>query len=82
METAMVWNNSQSFKNCWEGVRMLRQSQHSDPEVMIALLGSMPALHVIPSVREMRESRRFIGGQGWLTLVPVERIALPRSSQN
>ena len=82
MEKAMVWNNTRSFKSCVEGMRVLRQSQHSDREVTIALLGNMPALYLVSSVREIMESRCFISKEGWLNPIPVERVVWHECSQN
>lgn len=82
MVTALQWDSLKAFAEHVERMRILRQSHTGDTEVRLALLGSMPALYVIRSVREGGESKALTGAAGWLALVPALAVAMGGFSQN
>jgi len=79
---AMVWKNSEAFKEHVEQMRMFRQSHHSDSEVRVAFLKSMPSLYLLHPMRETGGARVLTSTMDWSALVPIGKVRPARFSQN
>ena len=79
---ALVWNNAKSFKQHVEYMRMFHVRGHTDLEIGIALLESMPALHVTPSVSETGGSGDLININDEPSLIITQEVELNINVQN
>ena len=48
MVTALVWENSASFREYIERMRMFRHHDHIEPEIIVALAKNAPTLEIVP----------------------------------
>ena len=82
MVMTLVWNNAKTFKQHVEYMRMFHMCGQTDTGVGIALLESMPALHVTPPMRETGGSRDFINMNDEPSLIIMQEVVLNSNSQN
>jgi hypothetical protein len=81
MVIALVWKDTESFRQHLEDMKSFRQS-HADSESNPSLLKDMPVPRHMPFPGNTGGVSGFISTKGKSTLVPIWEIALPRGSHN
>jgi len=82
---AMVWKNSEAFKEHVEQMRMFRQIHTNDLGVRVSrrdLINSMWPLIVTNTTRDTGGSRRHFNAEEWPGLAPIRKVTLSGGSQH
>jgi hypothetical protein len=82
MVMALIWNDTRSFKQHLEDMRLFRQSHRRNPDSSPNLIKDMPTPRIMPFPGNTGGVSGFISTKGKSTMVPIWEIALPRGSQN
>ena len=82
MITALVWNDTKSFRQHLEDMRVFRQSHHPNPEGGFIMQKDIPTACDIHLPRKTGGARGFISVRGKPALVPIWEVVPPGNSQN
>jgi len=82
MSVLLKWDNAESFKQHLEEMRLFRKSHPSESALRASVYKHLPALYIQHPGRDLGGANRPIDKEGWLWIIPLQKVGKWALSRN